>query len=336
MDAAPLQTDSVMKRAAWIVVSLLCLGAVVWWANHQHAPKMPTGADGALWLVASVAVYASALALRGWRWHRIMVLSSIPHRRGDAFGLTLVAYAGNTVLPARGGEVLRVTIMKIRSPASLGSIVGSIIAEVIFGLASLGALFVVLTWEGVAGAPGGRLAADIAAAVIVAAVVGLAIYVSLRHHGHFEAFAARVRPLAHASKLLTRPKGIPLLCMSILIWLLEGLTLLLVGRALALHLSPLTALLTAVVAALATSLPAGPGYAGSYDAAVLLALHASGIAGGSAIGFLLLARFVVFVPVTVVGAGLFLLHYGGLRLRRAPTQGDGEEFQQDYARANPS
>ena len=83
---------------------------------------------------------------------------------------------------------------------------------------------------------------------------------------------------------------------------------------------------------MASALPAGPGYAGSYDAAVLLTLHASAIEGGSALGFLLLARFVVFVPVTVVGAGLLLTRYGGLRLkRRPPKQSGGEEFQQDYA-----
>jgi uncharacterized membrane protein YbhN (UPF0104 family) len=316
VDVAPLQAYPVVKRAAWIVVSLLSLGAVAWWTSHQHEPQMPTGADGAFWLVASLAVYATALALRGWRWHRIMVLSGIPHRRADAFGLTLVAYMGNTVLPARGGEVLRVAIMKKRSPAGLPEIVGSVIAERLFDLVALGAMFAVLTWEGVAGAPAGRLAADIAAAAIAAAAAGLALYLALRRRGHFEAFAARVRPFVRASKLLTRPEGVRLLVMSLAIWLLEGLTLLLVGNALALHLSVVEALLTAVIAALASSLPAGPGYAGSYDAGVLVALRASGIAGGSAIGFLLLARFVVFVPVTVAGVWVFLTRYGELRLRR--------------------
>jgi hypothetical protein len=318
-----------VKRAAWIVVSLLSLGAVVWWASHQHAPRMPTDATGAFWLVAAVAIYGTALALRGWRWHRIMVFSGIPHRRDDAYGLTLVAYMGNTVLPLRGGEVLRVTIMNKRSPASLSEIVGSVIAERLFDLVALAAMFAVLTWEGVAGAPTGKLAADIAGAAIVAAAVGLALYLALRRGGHFEAFADKVRPFVRASKLLARPEGIRLLGISLLIWLFEGVTLLLVGSALALHLSVFEALLTAVIAALAASLPAGPGYAGSYDAGVLLTLNAVGIAGASAVGFLLLARFVVFVPVTVVGLGLLLARYGGLRLLRGPklpSTRDGHEL----------
>jgi uncharacterized membrane protein YbhN (UPF0104 family) len=304
-----------VKRAAWIAVSLLSLGAVVWWASHQQEPQMPAGADGVFWLLASLGAYATALALRGWRWHRIMVLSEIPHRRADAYGLTVVAYMGNTVLPARGGEVLRVTIMKMRSPAGLPAIIGSVIAERLFDLLTLGAMFVVLTWEGVAGAPTGRLTADIAAAAIVAAAAGVALYLALRRRGHLEALAARIRPFVRPSKLLAQPEGLRLLGTSLVIWLLEGLTLMLVGYSLGLHLSIFEALLTAVIAAFATSLPAGPAYAGSYDAGVLLALHASGIAGGSAVGFLLLARFVVFVPVTVVGAWLFLTRYGELRLK---------------------
>jgi uncharacterized membrane protein YbhN (UPF0104 family) len=329
-----VQAHDGVKRAAWIAVSLLSLGAVVWWASRQQAPQMPSGAGGALWLAASLAVYATALALRGWRWHRIMVLSDIPHRRADAFGLTLVAYMGNTVLPARGGEVLRVTIMKRRSPAGLPEIVGSVIAERLFDLAALAAMFALLTWEGVAGAPTGRLAADIAAGAIVACAAAVAFYGALRRRGHFEAFAAKVGPFVHASRLLARPQGAGLLGISIVIWLLEGVTLLLVGSSLGLHLSVFEALLTAVIAALASSLPAGPGYAGSYDAGVLLALHASGIAGGSAVGFLLLARFVVFVPVTIVGAALLLAPYGGLRLRHRQGR-DGSRQEAAQADASP-
>lgn len=331
MDVAPLQADSVVKRAVWIVVSLLSLGAVVWWASHQQDPRMPSSEGGAFWLVGSVAIYGTALALRGWRWHRIMVFSGIPHRRADAYGLTLVAYMGNTVLPLRGGEVLRVTILKRRSPASLSEIVGSVIAERLFDLLALVAMFALLTWMGVAGAPAGKLAADIAAAAIVAVAAGVGLYLVLRRGSNLDAIAARLRPFVHASKLLARPEGVRLLGISVLIWLCEGLTLLLVGNALALHLSAFEALLTAVIAALAASLPAGPGYAGSYDAGVLLTLHASGIVGGSAVGFLLLARFVVFVPVTAVGAGLFLVRYGGLRLKRGRKHSGGGEFRKEYA-----
>jgi hypothetical protein len=87
----------------------------------------------------------------------------------------------------------------------------------------------------------------------------------------------------------------------------------LVGRSLGIQLGMLPALLTNVIASLFSALPAGPGYAGSYDAGILLGLHASHVNGGLAVGFLLLIRAVVFVPVTLVGLVVLVVRYGGLR-----------------------
>ncbi|MGH3009069.1 MAG: lysylphosphatidylglycerol synthase transmembrane domain-containing protein [Gaiellaceae bacterium] len=317
-----------MRRAIWIVVSLASLGAVIWWASRQHAPKMPTNASGAGWLAASLGVYAVALALRGWRWHRIMRLAGIAHQRADAFWLMLVAYMGNTVLPARGGEVLRISILGSRTSAKVREVVGSVIAERVLDIATLAVIFAVLTWEGVAGSPTGTLAADLAAAALVAAAVLLVAYLALRRRGRFDSFATRVRPFAIASKLFIQPEGVPLAGVSGLIWVLEGLTLLFVGRSLGLHLTLLEALLTNVIASLFSALPAGPGYAGSYDAGILLGLHASRVMGGDAVGFLLLARFVVFVPVTIVGLIVLVTRYGGLRRKRG---GKGVHLQDQYA-----
>ena len=111
-----------MKRAVWIVVTIVSLGAVVWWATRQHAPKMPTSAVAVGWLVASLAAYGLAIFLRGWRWDRILNLSGIPHERADAFWLIPVAYMGNTVLPLRGGEILRISLLSKRANASVREI----------------------------------------------------------------------------------------------------------------------------------------------------------------------------------------------------------------------
>ena len=82
---------------------------------------------------------ACTLALRGWRWHRVMALrTAIPHRRRDALGLTLVAYMGNNVLPARGGEVLKIGILGARTTARRREILGTVIAERLLDAAVLG------------------------------------------------------------------------------------------------------------------------------------------------------------------------------------------------------
>ncbi|HUZ14546.1 MAG TPA: lysylphosphatidylglycerol synthase transmembrane domain-containing protein [Gaiellaceae bacterium] len=306
-----------MKRAAWIVVSVVSLGAVVWWATRQQAPKMPTDAAGAAWLAASLGAYALALVLRGWRWHRILRLARVPHKRADAFWLMCVAYMGNTVLPLRGGELLRISLLSSRTTARAREVLGTVIAERVLDVATLAVVFAVLTFGGVDGAPTGKIAAYVAVGLVIAAAAGLFGYLALRRRGRFDAFADRIRPYAHGSRIFAHAEGVTLAGMSGLIWLLEGTTVMLVGRSLGIHLGLLAALLTNVIASLFSALPAGPGYAGSYDAGILLGLHAATVYGGTAVGFLLLVRAVVFVPVTIVGLIVLVARYGGLRRNRA-------------------
>ena len=304
------------KRLAWLAVSLVSLGAVAWWAKGQHAPKMPTNASGASWLAASLAAYALALALRGWRWHRILLLARVPHKRADAFWLMPVAYMGNTVLPLRGGEFLRISLLASRATVRVREVLGTVIAERILDVATLAVVFAVLTLSGVDGAPTGKIAAYIAAGLVLLAAAGLVGYLMLRRRGRFDSFEARARPYTSAARLFAHPAGIPLAGMSGLIWVLEGTTVMLVGRSLGIHLGLLAAMLTNVIASLASAIPAGPAFVGTYDGGILLGLHAAKMYGSDATGFLLLVRAVVFIPVTIVGLIVLVTRYGGLRRNR--------------------
>jgi hypothetical protein len=65
-------------------------------------------------------------------------------------------------------------------------------------------------------------------------------------------------------------------------------------------------------------IPAAPGYIGTYDAAVIFAVGAVSTASKSTIpSYLLLLRFVLFIPITVAGFGLLVFRYGGLSRIRA-------------------
>jgi len=62
--------------------------------------------------------------------------------------------------------------------------------------------------------------------------------------------------------------------------------------------------------------PAASGYVRTFDAALVFALGAVGVTGGGALGFVLLVRFVLFVPITVVGLVIVFARYGGLARSR--------------------
>jgi uncharacterized membrane protein YbhN (UPF0104 family) len=317
------------SSALGLVVSAVSLGAVGWWIGRQPAPTLPESGVGLAWLAVALLLNACTLVLRGWRWRRILLLAGIPHRRREAYGLTVVGYMGNNVLPVRGGELLKIGLLGARTSARHREVLGTVVADRLFDVAVLAALFAALTFADVEGAPSGRAGAALAAAALVGTALGLALYMWLRRRGRFARFAAAIRPVARASRLFARPQGAPLAVVSLLIWVLEGATFLVIARAVDVDLSLLAALAVVVLASLAAAIPAAPGYVGTFDAAVLVGLHAAGVHGGDAVAVLLMARFMLFVPVTVVGLGTLVLGYGGLRrparaLGRPPS--DDEEL----------
>ena len=262
--------------------------------------------------MAALCVYALALAVRGWRWHRIMRLAEIPHQRGDAYRLTLVGYMGNNVLPARGGEVMRIAMLGWRTTAKRRTILGSIIAERMLDAAVLAALFAVLTWAGVAHAPAGQWPATVAAVGLVLGGFGLAGYLALRRRGYFVKFHEKVGPFMRALKVFAHAEGLLLASLSVLVWCREGVTLLLIGHSLGLELHFLDSIADHRARLVVRGDPGGARLRGHVRRRPRARAQGGRRDGGTAVGFVVLTRFVMFVPVTVVGLFVLLHTYGGL------------------------
>jgi glycosyltransferase 2 family protein len=308
-----------LQRRLSLLVSVVSLAAVAWWISKQDTPQFPDSAGGWAWLFAAVCVYGVALGVRGFRWHRILRLTGIPHKRADAYRLTLVGYMGNNVLPVRGGEILRIGLLGSRTTARRREVLSSVVAERLLDAAVLAALFAVLTWAGVADRPAGQTPATVAAIALVLGAIGFTAYLALRRRGFFHAFHEKVGPFLRALRLFAHVEGLLLAGLTVVAWCCEGLTLLLIGMSLGLELHILDTLLIIVLASLFAAIPAAPGYAGTFDAGIVLGLKAVGVTGGAAVGFVLLARFAMFVPVTLVGLFLLLHTYGGFRRAREET-----------------
>ena len=298
------------------VISIVALAGVVWWATKQETPRFPS-APGDLALIGlSVALYALATVLRGLRWSTVLHRSGIEHNPADAYSLVAVGYMGNTVLPARGGEVIRVVLMGDRCSGNKRQVIGSIVAERLLDVAGLLVLFAVMSWVGVAGTPTGQAPAAIGVAAAVTVAVAIPVYLRLRAQGRLQRFADVIRPFSRASRELLDFRGFLLLLLTLSIWLCEGVIFYLVGQSLGLSLSVIDGTFLVVLSSFFALIPAAPGYVGTFDAALLFGLGALGTHGGTAVAFAVLARFVLFVPVTGAGLVLALTRYGGLgRLR---------------------
>jgi glycosyltransferase 2 family protein len=300
------------------LISLVALVAVVWWASHQEAPELPRTFGHVMLLVLAAVLYAGATLVRGERWHRILQLIRVHPKRSDTYGLTTVGYMGNNVLPARAGEMLRVVLLDRRTQAGKRTLLGTVVAERMLDAIALATIFVVVVYgilrETV---PSERpfLMAGIGLAVLALAIVALQV---LRRHGAFERIRDWLRPLAGAPRALVSRRGILLLAVSFVVWALEASVYLAIAHSVELDISGMGALYLVALTNLFAMLPAAPGYVGTFDAAVVFGVKAVGGTSSAAVSYLLLLRFVLFVPITVVGLVVLVTRYGGWsRLRAA-------------------
>lgn len=305
-----------LRDIVGLTISAVSLLAFLWWARQQEKPEFPSGERELIELVGCLVIYSVTTLLRGRRWHTILRRADVDHARADAYALTVVGYMGNNVLPARGGELLRVLLLGERSNARRRVILGSIVAERFLDLLTIVTLFAALTVVGVADRPLGLAPLAVTTGVVIAGATVLALLKIVRRRGRLDRFAELMRPFAHATRVLVGWSGVVLAAVTVGIWLLEASTFWLVGDSLHLGITPVEALFLVVLTSFVATIPSAPGYIGTFEAAVVFGLSALGIEGGQAVAFALLIRFLLYVPITVVGLSLMLMRYGGLRRLR--------------------
>jgi uncharacterized membrane protein YbhN (UPF0104 family) len=274
-------------------VSLVALGGIIWWASRQKAPHVPLDADALSRLAGALCLYAVAMALRAERWHRILTRAGLDRGRAESYRLTAVGYMGNNALPARAGDLMRVVLLGGPRRAALGTVV----AERLLDVCALGGILAFVVVD--RGLAFGPLPYLLGAGVALLA----GLFLVRRYVPRARAW---VRPLAAASRGLLSPHGAALLALSVVLWLAEASVYFAVGDAVGIHLGASGALYVMALTNLSSTIPAAPGYVGTFDAAVLLALRSLHL---PALGYLLVLRFVLFVPITVVGFAIFVTRY---------------------------
>jgi uncharacterized membrane protein YbhN (UPF0104 family) len=302
----------------WVstIVSLLFLGAAVWWASKQDVPKFPTGGKAFTELGASLLLYALATLGRGERWHRLLHHTSIHPRRRDSYAITTVGYAGNNILPARAGEALRTFLVAGRVEASKREVLGTIIAERALDAAVLAIAFAFGAYGTlVSGSP-------VALAVIViAGIAGVILFPSRWRpdpsHPRLRWFVETVRRLLGPTRRLASREGLLLFGLTFGIWAIEASVYFLVAKSVNMGLSFDGAVFVMVVANFVALIPAGPGYVGTFDAAVLFAAKTLDVARNVRVPYLLILRFVLFLPITITGLLFLVTRYGGFKGYRA-------------------
>lgn len=318
-------TTRVALHRLAIVVWILALAAVVVWASHQEPPRLPGSAGQWSWMVAGIGIYGVGTLLRSARWWQIMRRAGASLSPADAVGLTIVSYGGNNVLPARGGDAIRSWLGARRGGTTVRQVVGSLVAERVLDVLLILFLFVVLSYgvlRGIETPDESRLALGLGL-LAGAIVIGAIALVIARRHDRGRRITDFLAPVWTSTRDLRGAYGARMLALTALIWTAESGTYYAGGQAVGLDLDPIGAVYVVAVASVFVLVPSGPGYVGTLDAGIVFGLKARDAASGAAtVSYVLMMRFIVLVPITLLALVLLMRRYGGLAaLRRARESG---------------
>ncbi len=280
------------------------------------------------WLIPGVVVYFLAVGVRTWRWDYLLrPLKRVPLKR--LFPIVVIGYMGNNILPWRIGELLRAYVLKRDEQVRISSSLATVIVERIFD----GLVMLLFVFVGLPTAP--FLSDALRATVIVGSVVffgalivflflaarpdsAARLYNPVIDHLVPERFREKLRGflerfIVGLAALRDFRHIVMIFFTSIVIWLLETVKYWLVMHAFNFEVSFFTLILMNGVVNLATTLPAAPGYVGTFDTPGIAVLVAFGVIAEQATAYTLVLHAALWLPITLLGFYYMIregLHWG--------------------------
>ena len=265
-------------------------------------------------LALGVGILAVQTVVRAGRWRLLL------GRGGDGAQLPfwlvlralLIGYLGNAALPARLGEAARAGVVARGANRPFGTVLGTVLLERLIDLVALALLVLVASLF----APVPTLVVAVAAVTLmigiagglVLAVVGGRLGGRLREAVSASPVGLRQRAAAFVRHLMAGAmdpgRGVILTAgvLSVMAWMLDAGLYLAAAASLGITLPVGTAVIIAASGALATALPAAPGYVGTYDLAAAAVGAGLGLDPATAVALAAVVHVVVLVPIALAGA----------------------------------
>jgi uncharacterized protein (TIRG00374 family) len=267
------------------------------------------------WLALGLLFLSADILFRAVRWQRL-ILPIQRVRFLPILSYLLVGYLANNVLPARLGELVRSHYLGDRERISRASTLGTVVVERVVDIVVLVAIaalaILVLNVRGVV-ASAILVALAVTGLLVVALAIGIAAHRlpgAARMAGLLERWpsaAGAARKLRDGLAVAGRPRTLgEALVLSVAAWGSTVIAFAAIGQAIGLHLLIGEASLLAAGVALATTIPSGPGYLGTYELAAVKIAEALGRSSEQAFALALLAHATVLVLTSVTGAAAFL------------------------------
>lgn len=277
--------------------------------------------------VGALAVFYGSFVIRAFRWRGMLDRAGVNTEHGydvpkipGILQILILSWFANCVVPAKLGDAFRGYLLKERSRASFGVSMGTVLAErlvdlVVLVLVLLVSGFVVF---GTSIPQRAELAFLLGAGTVAIGVIGVTVLWFARDR------VERIIPdrfITHFQKLVTgifhslRRPG-PIVAYTVAIWLLDGVRLFIVAKALGIDLHVAESQLVSLSSALVTIVPFTPGGLGLVESFMIWILGQVGVVENLAGALAIMDRSITYVSLIVLGIPLYL-YYLRHRVSRA-------------------
>lgn len=315
-----------MKKTISIAVGLIITAAVLFFLFQKIDVKESINNLSVIpWyaVIGLMVIYLSGFVIRALRW-RLMLGGAVELPVKTWLNSIIVGYAGNNVIPARGGELLRMEHFSRVSGVNRTMSLSSVLTEKILDGLSLLFVLLVVVWY----YPGDLLSIQWFSTLFYLAnlifIGALVFIVGLKVLGNKPvdwaiAKGGVVGKIGNISKdilvsldfVKMNLKGVTIVLLGIFVWIIEGGMFVYAFSLLTPDISYIfLGYFALVVVNFGILVPSSPGYVGVFQAMTVLACSVLGITQEAALSASLLIHACQFIPITIwglliLGKGLF-------------------------------
>ena len=276
------------------------------------------------WLIPGMIAYFISVGLRSWRWSALLN----PYKRisfSRLYPIVVIGYMGNNIYPARIGELVRAYVLRQKEGVPIAYSISTVFLErIVDGLVV--AAFVLIGLPKVPNLPENMHSFVLIASglflVAIVVFVTLALAPKLADQLAYSVLSrilpAKLQPpilhfvqkFVEGAQCLRSPRDLIFIFLtSVIAWGFETLKYWFVMQAFSLNLSFVALMLLNGASNLATIIPSGPGFVGTYDAASIGVLTALGVDRDLAAAYTIVLHAALWLPVTLLGF-YFMLREG--------------------------
>lgn len=308
-----------ISGSAGIIISI----AIVWYIAKSYDIKQAWNiirSTSPSFYIGMVLVYLSTFYFRTLRW-KLMLLNISNLNFGLLIKSIVLGFAGNNLIPARGGELLRMEYFSKKTKITRTTSLTSIFLEKILDATVLllflfcANLLLKVKNEAISNT------IQVASLIVLPVVIALAI---TRAKGHIiiewsknnqikliELIGNKLENIYSALLFLKFDyRTVKIIVLSLIIWLIEGLVFIIGIKSVGIEESIFSiGMIALCIVNFGILIPSSPGYIGIFQAAILIALGSFGISQTDSLAAAIIIHSSQFIPITMIGVGVFFSEY---------------------------